>query len=69
MDDIVKSLDMVGKYMATVIAGLLIHAFVVIPVLYLITVRKNPFRYFIGLRDAVITAFGTASRCVPNLFL
>ena len=69
MDDIVKSLDMVGKYMATVIVGLLIHAFIIIPLLYLIAVRKNPLKYFIGLRDAIITAFGTASRCVPNLVL
>ena len=64
MDDIVKSLDMVGKYMATVIAGLFIHALIIIPLLYLIVVRKNPIRYFIGLRDAIITAFGTSSRLV-----
>lgn len=61
MDDIVQSLDMVGKYMATVIAGLFIHALIIIPLLYLIVVRKNPIRYFIGLRDAIITAFGTSS--------
>ena len=64
MDDIVQSLDMVGKYMATVIAGLFIHALIIIPLLYLIVVRKNPIRYFIGLRDAIITAFGTSSRLV-----
>lgn len=64
MDDILKSLNMVGMYMATVIAGLLIHAIIIIPVLYLIVVHKNPLRYFLGLRDAIITAFGTSSRCV-----
>ena len=64
MDDILESLNMVGMYMATVIAGLLIHAIIIIPVLYLIVVHKNPLRYFLGLRDAIITAFGTSSRCV-----
>lgn len=63
MDDILESLNMVGMYMATVIAGLLIHAIIIIPVLYLIVVHKNPLRYFLGLRDAIITAFGTSSRC------
>ena len=62
MDDIVKSLNMVGLYMATVIVGLVIHAFVVIPLLYLIMTRKNPLRFYLGLRDAVFTAFGTSSR-------
>lgn len=62
MDDILKSLNMVGLYMATVIAGLLIHAIIIIPLLYLIAVRKNPLGYFLGLRDAIITAFGTSSR-------
>lgn len=62
MDDIVKSLNMLGLYMATVIAGLLIHALIIIPLLYLIAARKNPLKYYVGLRDAIITAFGTSSR-------
>lgn len=61
MKDIMESLNMVGLYMATVIAGLLIHALIILPLLYLIAVRKNPIRYMIGLRDAIITAFGTSS--------
>lgn len=61
MDDIVKSLNMLGLYMATVIAGLLIHALIIIPLLYLIAARKNPLKYYAGLRDAIITAFGTSS--------
>ena len=64
MADILESLNMVGLYMATVITGLLIHALIIIPLLYLIVARKNPIRYFLGLRDAIITAFGTSSRYV-----
>ena len=62
MEDIVVSLEKLGLYMVTVITGLLIHAFIILPLLYFIVVRKNPFRFLAGMRDAVVFAFGSASR-------
>ena len=56
------SLEKLGLYMVTVITGLLIHAFIILPLLYFIVVRKNPFRFLAGMRDAVVFAFGSASR-------
>ncbi|MCA9264800.1 MAG: dicarboxylate/amino acid:cation symporter, partial [Planctomycetales bacterium] len=50
-----------SKYVATVLTGLGIHGFVVLPlVLYLFT-RRNPYRYLHQMRAALMTALGTDS--------
>lgn len=49
------------KYMLTVIAGLGIHLLIVLPALYWIVRRQNPFRYLLGMGQALLTAFSTAS--------
>ncbi|MHC4131479.1 MAG: dicarboxylate/amino acid:cation symporter [Planctomycetota bacterium] len=56
--DVIKPL---GLYMTTVIAGLLIHAFVILPVLLFIFARHNPLRFIKEVFSAVATAFSTAS--------
>jgi Na+/H+-dicarboxylate symporter len=62
MDDIKDNLESLGLYMITVIAGLLIHGFITLPVIYFVIVRKNPLRFFFGMGGALLTAFGTSSR-------
>lgn len=61
MDDILDALRLLGMFMVTVIVGLLIHVFVVLPVIYVTITRKNPYRFMSGLREAMVTAFGTDS--------
>ncbi|HSL17660.1 MAG TPA: dicarboxylate/amino acid:cation symporter [Methylomirabilota bacterium] len=48
-------------YFATVGGGLLIHAFVTLPVILLVFGRRNPLDYFRTVLPAVATAFSTAS--------
>ncbi|HSN56497.1 MAG TPA: dicarboxylate/amino acid:cation symporter [Candidatus Sulfomarinibacteraceae bacterium] len=48
-------------YFATVGGGLLIHAFVTLPVILLVLGRRNPLDYFRTVLPAVATAFSTAS--------
>jgi Na+/H+-dicarboxylate symporter len=48
-------------YFATVGGGLLIHAFVTLPVILLVLGRRNPLEYFRTVLPAVATAFSTAS--------
>lgn len=62
IDNIARLAQMLGWYMMTVIVGLLIHALIVLPCLYLAFVRKNPYVFMKNMFQAWITAVGTASR-------
>ena len=64
MDDILEALRLVGMFMVTVIVGLLIHVLIVLPIIYVAITRKNPYRFMKGMREAMVTAFGTDSRLV-----
>lgn len=48
-------------YIATVITGLGIHVLIILPGIYWLVKRQNPFRYMLGMAQALLTAFSTAS--------
>jgi Na+/H+-dicarboxylate symporter len=50
-----------GLYMVTVVAGLAIHGLIVLPLALWVFGRCNPYRYMHQVRQALMTAFGTAS--------
>eukprot|EP00923_Selenidium_pygospionis_P046434 GHVN01080047.1.p1 GENE.GHVN01080047.1~~GHVN01080047.1.p1 ORF type:complete len:522 (+),score=60.26 GHVN01080047.1:98-1663(+) len=61
MVDVAESFSQLAAYMATVMLGLAIHFFGVLPLLYWALTRKNPFTFLYGVIQALLTAFGTAS--------
>ncbi|CAG5120431.1 unnamed protein product, partial [Candidula unifasciata] len=61
MEDFTVLLGKVGMYFITVLIGLAIHGSIVLPFLYFITVRKNPYTFIYGISQALATAFGTSS--------
>jgi len=61
-DDIGEILEKLGLYFMTVLIGLFIHGFVVLPFLYGVVARKLPFKFIMNMTQALATAFGTASR-------
>ncbi|XP_073398718.1 excitatory amino acid transporter 3 [Dendrobates tinctorius] len=59
-----------GLYMATVLSGLAIHSIIVLPLIYLVIVRKNPFRFAMGMAQALLTALmiSSSSATLPVTF-
>jgi len=56
-----QEIAQIGWYFTTVIIGLGVHAFVVLPLIYWVILRKNPFRFAAAMSQALLTAFSTAS--------
>jgi solute carrier family 1 (high affinity glutamate transporter) protein 1 len=54
-------LSKIGLYMITVLTGLGIHAFVVLPLILWYFTKRNPVEFFKQMSDALLTAFSTAS--------
>lgn len=50
-----------GKYVLSVVVGLFIHGFIVLPIILLLFAKRNPFEYVQNLGKALLTAFSTAS--------
>ncbi|MFH1699514.1 MAG: cation:dicarboxylase symporter family transporter [Candidatus Zixiibacteriota bacterium] len=50
-----------GKYSAVVVIGLLIHGVIILPLILKFIAGKSPVQYFIGMSQALMTAFTTAS--------
>jgi len=50
-----------GKYVGSVVLGLSIHGFVVLPLILYLLARRNPIDYLSNLSKALLTAFATAS--------
>lgn len=61
MDDFGVVAGQLGKYFMTVLVGLFVHGFIVLPIIYTVMVRKLPFRFILNMTNAFTTAFGTAS--------
>ncbi|CAH1984970.1 unnamed protein product [Acanthoscelides obtectus] len=61
MEDLGTVIGSLGKYFGTVVVGLAIHGFLVLPTIYFLLTRKNPYTFIGQMSEAITTAFGTAS--------
>jgi len=53
-----------GFYFSVVLAGLVIHATVTLPLIVYLVTKRNPYRHYLGMPSALITAFSTCSTIV-----
>lgn len=58
---VVDELAKVGAYTLTVLLGLAIHAFIILPAVLYFVGRRSPLTYVRGMAEALLTAFATAS--------
>lgn len=61
MDDVGMLFASLGKYIACCMIGHAIHGLLVLPGIYFIFTRKNPYTFLWGIFTALATAFGTSS--------
>jgi len=54
----------VGKYSATVLIGLAIHGFIILPLILMALGKRSPIKYVWGMMQALVTAFSTSSSAV-----
>lgn len=69
MDSFSEVMSQLGLYFVTVLAGLLLQGFVILPLLYLSLTRKSPLRFLSSMGQPMATAFGTGSRYVSTTSL
>ncbi|XP_074634515.1 excitatory amino acid transporter 1-like [Acropora palmata] len=61
MVDIGGELRRLALFIATVLVGLSIHAFIILPLIFFAVRKANPFTFMFGMKDAFVTAFGISS--------
>jgi len=58
---VMREIGKVAMYSGTVVLGLFLHAFLVLPTLLWVFAKRNPLSYAKGMAEALLTAFSTAS--------
>ncbi|KAI2656074.1 Neutral amino acid transporter B(0) [Labeo rohita] len=61
MEDVGMLFASLGKYIACCVIGHAVHGLLVLPAIYFVITRKNPYTFLAGLVTALATAFGTSS--------
>lgn len=61
LNQIMSVIAALGKYSLVVVIGLLVHGVVILPLALKFIAGKSPLEYFVGMSQALTTAFATAS--------
>lgn len=61
VSDISLVVSQLGWFVLTVVLGVLLYQLVFMQLIYLVILRKNPFKFYLALMPGMLTAFATAS--------
>uniref|UniRef100_H0V2W8 Amino acid transporter n=1 Tax=Cavia porcellus TaxID=10141 RepID=H0V2W8_CAVPO len=61
IEDVGQLFTKLGKYILCCVVGHAIHGLLVLPLIYFLFTRKNPYRFLWGIMTPLATAFGTSS--------
>ncbi|XP_059504290.1 neutral amino acid transporter A isoform X1 [Stegostoma tigrinum] len=61
MEDVVLLVTGLGKYVLASILGHFIHGGIILPLIFLLLTRRNPYKFLLGIVTPLTTAFGTCS--------
>ncbi len=59
--EVFNIINQLFKYSISVVTGLFVHGFIVLPLILVLFARRNPVQYFTNMSNALLTAFSTAS--------
>lgn len=61
VDNILLVMSQLCWFITTVIFGVFIYQLIIMQLIYFVFLKKNPFKFYFGLVQGVLTAFATAS--------
>ncbi|KAJ8676740.1 hypothetical protein QAD02_012527, partial [Eretmocerus hayati] len=59
--DLTLVMSQLAWFIVTIVIGVLFYQLVIMQLIYLVIVRKNPFKLYVGLAEGTLTAFAMAS--------
>ncbi|XP_032870441.1 neutral amino acid transporter B(0) [Amblyraja radiata] len=61
MENVWLLFSSLGKYICCCLVGHMIHGLILLPLIYFVITRRNPYTFLWGIFTALVTAYGTAS--------
>lgn len=61
VNDLALVMSQLGWFIVTIIVGVFLYQLVIMQLIYLAIVKKNPYKFYAGLAQGTLTAFATAS--------
>ncbi|KAK6194908.1 hypothetical protein SNE40_000441 [Patella caerulea] len=71
VENMAQVFSQLGWFVLCCVVGIILHQFLVIPVIYVVIVRRNPYKYMLSHIKAILLGFASTSTAVaiPDMFV